>query len=247
MFAGYGGASWGLRKANINFECVGFSEIKKSAIKCYEQNFPNVKCYGDCTKINPEDLPDFNLLTGGFPCQTFSIAGDRKGFDDERGNMFKEIIKIAEYKKPEYMVLENVEGLLNHDKGYSLQIILHSIKEIGYDVQYKLLLSSDYGIPQNRKRVFFICRRKKFNFGETFFPEKVEEKDKLDINNIIEKDVDEKYYLNEEYIKKIKSRTRFGDHHILQQHRNELHVYQKIFPCFTCVDTSNIYIYIRIE
>ncbi len=123
MFAGYGGASFALDKAAIDFECVGYSEIDKYAIQCYEQNHYDVaieageilpqeylqmehKNYGDCTKIDPEELPDFDLLTGGFPCPTFSLAGKGKGEEDPRGKLFHEIVRIAEAKQPKYMLLE---------------------------------------------------------------------------------------------------------------------------------------------
>lgn len=240
MFAGYGGASWGLRKAGIPFECVGFSEIKKSAIKCYEQNFQGHKNFGDCTKIDPAELPDFDLLTGGFPCQTFSQAGERKGFEDARGVMFKEIVRIAEAKKPEYMLLENVEGLLTHESGHTLITIVKEIRRIGYDVQYKLLLSDDFGVPQNRLRVFFICRRKPFQFGESLFPEPIKESSRLKVKDIIKQGVEEEYYLSQEQIEKLKKRERFGDSFIIAYENERFD--KVIVPCFTCVDTSNIYV-----
>lgn len=106
-FAGYGGASFALKKAGIDFECIGISEIDKYAIQCFNNNFPNIKNYGDCTKINVDELPNFDLLTGGFPCQDVSLAGNRD-LSKGRTNLYKEILRIAEAKKPKYMLLENV-------------------------------------------------------------------------------------------------------------------------------------------
>lgn len=170
MFAGYGGASFALRKANLDFECVGYSEIKKHAIKCYELNHPNIKNFGDCKLINPKGLPNFDLLTAGFPCQAFSMAGKRKGLEDIRGTLFKDIIRIAEVKKPKYMVLENVAGLPSHDYGKTFKIILNALRDIGYDIIYKILNSKDYGVPQSRERIWMICKLGKWDFMEFQFP-----------------------------------------------------------------------------
>jgi len=160
MFAGYGGASHGLRKAGIPFECVGYSEIDKYAIQCYEQNFPGPQNYGDARNIDPKDLPDFDLLTGGFPCQAFSIAGKGLGECDPRGTLFHEIIRIAEVKKPKWMLLENVKGLLSEAHSKTFKKILSELNRIGYEVSWKVLNSKDYGIPQNRERIWFVCIRK---------------------------------------------------------------------------------------
>lgn len=201
MFAGYGGASWGLKKANIEYECIGISEIDKYAIQCFNQNFPNVKNYGDCSKIKTEDLPNFDLLTGGFPCQDVSIAGNRD-LSKGRTNLYLEVLRIAKDKKPKYMLLENVKGLLSMKiNERSLQCkIISDLNKIGYDVCFKLLNSKDYGIPQNRERVWFVCKLGKWEFGEFMFPKK--EKN-IDIKNILEKKVDIKYFLTEKQSKKL--------------------------------------------
>ena len=202
MFSGYGGASFALKKANIPFECIGYSEIDKYAIRCFNQNFPNVKNYGDCTKINPEELPDFDLLTGGFPCQSFSIAGKRKGIKDSRGTLFYEIIRVAKIKKPRYMLLENVKGLLSIDNGETFKEMIKELKNIGYDIIYKVLNSKNYGIPQNRERVWFVCKFGKWEFNEFQFPEK--EELKIFIKNILEESPNKKYYLSELMQKRFK-------------------------------------------
>ena len=161
MFSGYGGASFALKLAQIPHECVGFSEIDKDAIFCYKNNFPEVPNLGDCKKIEPAKLPDFDLLTAGFPCQPFSEAGRHGGINDTRGTLFYDIIRIAEIKKPKYLVLENVKGLTFAPHKKTLNIILKELDRIGYDVKYKILNSRDYGTPQSRERVVFLCALKK--------------------------------------------------------------------------------------
>lgn len=136
--------------------CVGYSEINKYAIQVFEKHFGGIKNYGDCTRINPEELPDFNMLCGGFPCQSFSIAGKRRGFEDTRGTLFFDIARIIQAKRPEIVWLENVKGLLNHDKGQTFRIILETLDNLGYDVEWQVLNSKHFGVPQNRERVFII-------------------------------------------------------------------------------------------
>lgn len=137
-------------------KCVGYSEIDKYAIKVYERHFGGHKNYGDATKINPKELPDFDLLVGGFPCQAFSIAGKRKGFDDTRGTLFFDIARILAEKKPQHLVLENVKGLLSHDQGKTFQTILGVLADLGYAVEWQVLNSKDFGVPQNRERIIIV-------------------------------------------------------------------------------------------
>ncbi len=152
--------------------CVGFSEINKYAIQIYQKHFPNHKNYGSATDIIPEQLPDFDLLVGGFPCQAFSIAGKRQGFDDTRGTLFFDIARICKVKQPSYILLENVKGLLSHDKRRTFATIFDTLVELGYDVQTMVLNSKHFGVPQNRERVFFAgCLggwggREVFSFGQ---------------------------------------------------------------------------------
>jgi len=136
--------------------CIGFSEIDKYAIQIYEKQFPNHKNYGDITKIQSNSLPDFDLLVGGFPCQSFSIAGKRGGFEDTRGTLFFEIARIIGEKQPRLLLLENVKGLLSHDKGYTFFTIISTLNDLGYDIQWQVLNSKNFGVPQNRERVFII-------------------------------------------------------------------------------------------
>ena len=155
MFSGIGGFDLGFNRNGL--ECVGYSEIDKYAIQIYEKNFgKEIKNYGDATKINAGELPDFDILCGGFPCQSFSIAGKRRGFEDTRGTMFFEIARILEVKRPSYFVLENVKGLLSHDKGKTFTKILQTLDELGYNFEWMVLNSKFFGVPQNRERVFII-------------------------------------------------------------------------------------------
>jgi len=152
--------------------CVGYSEIDKYAQQIYQSHFPTHKNYGDITSIVAEDLPDFDLLVGGFPCQSFSIAGKRGGFNDTRGTMFFELARILRAKQPRLFVFENVKGLLSHDGGRTFATIIQTLDELGYDCQWQVLNSKNHGVPQNRERVFIIghsrgtSRPEVFPFGD---------------------------------------------------------------------------------
>jgi len=156
LFAGIGG--FRLAFENEGYKCVGFCEIDKFARKLYKAYFQPTKEVEihDARNIIPELLPDFEVLTAGFPCQPFSIAGNRRGFEDTRGTLFFEIVRIARVKKPTFLVLENVKGLLGHNKGRTFEVILQTLDELGYDVEWQVLNSKDFGVPQNRERVFII-------------------------------------------------------------------------------------------
>ncbi len=136
--------------------CIGYSEIDKYAINTYERQFNGHTNYGDATAINAAELPDFDLIVGGFPCQSFSIAGKRKGFDDTRGTLFFDIARILAEKRPRHLVLENVKGLLSHNGGETFTVILGVLSDLGYRVEWQVLNSKDFGVPQNRERVYFI-------------------------------------------------------------------------------------------
>jgi len=135
--------------------CIGYSEIDKYATQIYNKHF-NHKNYGDIKNIKTDDLPSFDMLVGGFPCQSFSIAGKRGGFADTRGTLFFEIARIAREKQPRLLLLENVKGLLSHDKGNTFTTIISTLDELGYDLQWQVLNSKNFGVPQNRERVFII-------------------------------------------------------------------------------------------
>ena len=135
--------------------CIGYSEINKYATQVYNKQF-NHKNYGDITKANYEQLEDFDLVVGGVPCQSWSIAGKRGGFDDERGNMWFECFKILRAKQPKYFLFENVKGLLSHNGGKSMERICEELCECGYGIDFEVLNSKNFGVPQNRERVFII-------------------------------------------------------------------------------------------
>ena len=142
--------------------CVGVCEWDKYSSIVLQKRLRGVKNYGDATKINTDELPDFDLLVGGFPCQAFSIAGKRRGFEDTRGTMFFEIARVLKAKRPEYFVLENVKGLLSHDKGKTFLTIISTLQELGYNVEWGVVNSRYFGVPQNRERVFIIgCLRER--------------------------------------------------------------------------------------
>ncbi len=152
MFSGIGGFELGIGK---RAECIGYSEIDKYANKIYQKHFGG-RNYGDATKINARELPDFDLLVGGFPCQAFSVAGKRAGFNDTRGTLFFDIARILKEKRPRHLVLENVKGLLSHEQGKTFQTILGVLADLGYFVEWQVLNSKDFGVPQNRERVFIV-------------------------------------------------------------------------------------------
>ena len=158
MFAGIGGFRSGLSKFGDFFVPVGFCEIDPFARRAYEAIYDTKGelFFEDARKIVPEELPDIDLICGGFPCQSFSIAGKRGGFEDARGTLFFEIARIARVKRPKYLLLENVPGLLSHDGGRTFATILSTLSELGYDVAWQVLNSANFGVPQARKRVFII-------------------------------------------------------------------------------------------
>lgn len=169
-FAGYGGASYAMKRINksskeINFQVIGYSEICKSAIDLYNENHKQkdgtlIKNWGDITLIKEQELPDFDMFTGGFPCQPFSTAGACKGELDPRGSLFADIVRICREKKPKYLFLENVVNLCRGKFKPTYEAILAIFDVIGYDVQTIILNSAEYGIPQSRQRLWFFGRRK---------------------------------------------------------------------------------------
>lgn len=154
--------------------CIGYSEIDKYAIKVYERNFNGHRNYGDATTINPNDLPDFDLLVGGFPCQAFSVAGKRAGFNDTRGTLFFDIARILSVKRPGHLVLENVKGLLSHDSGKTFQTILGVLADLGYIVEWQVLNSKNFGVPQNRERIYIVGHLGNRCAGQVFPLERAE-------------------------------------------------------------------------
>ena len=160
LFAGIGGIRLGLEQAAHEMgyatECMMTSEIKPAAIKVLKQNHPNESIWGDITKIDSDNIPDFDILCAGFPCQAFSYAGKRMGFEDTRGTLFFEVARILRDKRPKGFILENVEGLVTHDGGKTLEVIMNTLHSLHYNVAYRVLNSKDFGVPQERKRIYII-------------------------------------------------------------------------------------------
>lgn len=157
--AGIGGGRLGL--INNGLDCVAHSEIDEIPNKTYRMFFGDEeKNYGDLMIINSEELPDFDILIGGFPCQTFSILGKREGFYDNRGLIIYGLLKIIKEKNVPYFILENVKGLTNHDNGRTLKTILEAIDSLGYDVDNRVLNSINYGVPQMRERIYLVGVKK---------------------------------------------------------------------------------------
>ena len=201
-FTGYGGAHYGLKRAKINFEVVGISEIDNHAIELYNKNFPGIKNYGNIAKIEIKNLPDFDLFTGGFPCQPFSTAGLGLGELDIRGTLFYDIVRIVTDKKPEFILLENVKGLLSRKHKPTINKIVQELENIGYQVFLELLNTKDYGIPQNRERVWiFATLNKNFDFTYKIGPPK--EVLKKRIKDFVDKDIDPNLYKNERQVKRL--------------------------------------------
>lgn len=159
MFSGIGGFRTGFERAG-GFECVGHCEIDKYADAAYRAAHDIKESevyYKDATEISTDTMPDIDILCGGFPCQSFSIAGKRKGFDDTRGTLFFEIARVARERHVPMLLLENVPGLLSHDGGRTFAAILGTLNELGYGVEWQVLDSSDFGVPQRRKRVYIVA------------------------------------------------------------------------------------------
>ena len=148
---------------------------------------------GDITKIDEKFIPNHDIILAGFPCQAFSIAGHKKGFLDTRGTLFFEVIRIAEYHKPQVIFLENVKGLLTHDKGRTFSTMKESLENIGYNIHYKVLNAKDYGVPQNRERIYIVCFLN--NSIEFEFPNKIDHSVK--VGDILDNAVEDKYTISD--------------------------------------------------
>ncbi len=190
LFAGIGGFRYALESNGGN--CVFSSEWDEHCKKSYELNFFD-KPYGDITKIKEEDIPKHDILCAGFPCQSFSIAGNQKGFDDTRGTLFFDIARIVKYHKPKVIFLENVKNLNSHNGGVTFKIISNTLEELGYKVFNRVLNAKDFGLPQNRERIAIICIREDINIGTFSFPRRKEKV--ITISDIKETDEKTKKYI----------------------------------------------------
>ena len=192
LFAGIGGIRLGFE--SVGGHCVFSSEFDESACKTYEANFGEHPS-GDITKIAAKDIPDFDVLLGGFPCQAFSIIGKKEGFENETcGTLFFEIERILKEKKPKAFMLENVRNLTAHDKGNTFKVIRTHLEALGYTVYAKVLNALDYGVPQKRERIIIVGFKDNILFS---FPDPVPASRRKTLKDILEVDVDEKYYVKE--------------------------------------------------
>lgn len=202
LFAGIGGIRIAFERNGG--ECVFTSEWDEPSQKTYEANFGE-KPFGDITKIDAKDIPDHDILTGGFPCQAFSIIGGRKGFSDTRGTLFFDVERILKAKQPKAFLLENVKQLTSHDKGRTFQVILERLESLGYFVHYKVLNGLDFGVPQRRQRIMIVGFKKNYPFE---FPKSGETTQTL--SDVLEPDdqIDSKHFLSGYFRKKIERKLK---------------------------------------
>ncbi len=207
LFSGIGAFETALTRLNIDYELVNFSEIDKYAIKsyCLLHNVNENKNLGDIIQINEKLLSDFDLMTWGFPCTSFSIAGKKDGFEDNQGNktasgLYFDGIRILKEKKPKWSIIENVKALTFKKFSKEFHIILDDLKEVGYNNYWKVLNARDFGIPQNRERIFIVSIRKDIDDYNFSFPKK--QKLNIFLYDLLEKEVDEKYYISEKAIER---------------------------------------------
>jgi len=207
LFSGIGGPEKALKRLGIEYELVGYSEIDKYASKSYSvvHNEPEIKNYWDITKINEKELPDFDLMTWGFPCQDISIAGKQAGIHEgTRSGLYYDGLRILKEKKPKYSLIENVKALTSKKFKDAFESILNDLDQAGYNNYWQVLDAKDYGIPQHRERVFIVSIRKDID-QEFKFPEK--EELKLKLKDLLEEEVEEKYYLSDRMIKTFSDMT----------------------------------------
>ena len=192
LFAGIGGIRLAFERNGC--ECVFSSEWDTASQKTYEANFGE-KPFGDITKIKASDIPAHDILTGGFPCQAFSIIGDRKGFSDTRGTLFFDIERILREKTPRAFLLENVKQLVGHDEGKTFEVILQKLRNLGYFVHYKVLNGLNFGVPQKRERIMIVGFKENYPFN---FPVKSDKPNKT-LEDVLEddRDVDKKHFVSE--------------------------------------------------
>ena len=192
LFAGIGGIRLGFE--SVGGHCVFSSEFDEDACKTYEANFGEHPS-GDITKIDAKDIPDFDILLGGFPCQAFSIIGKKEGFANETcGTLFFDIERILKEKKPAAFMLENVRNLTAHDNGKTFIIIKEHLEKLGYYVYAKVLNALDYGVPQNRERIIIVGFLENVDFS---FPDPIPESERTILSDILENNVDKKYYVRD--------------------------------------------------
>ena len=235
LFSGIGGFEEGLKMAGVKHKVVFASEIDSAAQRSYSANFDSSTLNGDITKVDERDIPDHDILLAGFPCQSFSIAGKRKGFEDIRGTLFFDVARILNEKKPKFILLENVKNLISHDQTRTIRKILETLNDIGYSIDFTVINSSEAGVPQNRDRTY-ICgiyngKHEKFvpdkrslkadqlkkelnatNFmGFNFFDTIIFDNSSRCIEDVLEENVSEMFFLNTSSVKNYLGENRFED------------------------------------
>lgn len=238
--AGIGGGRLGLERG-MGAVCVGFCEIEATSEKTYRElhDTEGERNFGDLTQIDASELPDFDLMIAGFPCQTFSIVGQREGLEDERGQIIYHLIRILKEKNTPYFILENVKGLTNHDRGRTFKIIVEELKKAGYTTSYKVMDSRFAGVPQMRERIYFVgIRNDLAKNGEFLFPDEIEASDLkeylCDENSEILDPNNETFqrYLNNKYNKgkyDINEILR-EDYLVLDTRQSDLRLYRGVVP-----------------
>lgn len=224
LFSGIGGFEEGIKLSNIPHKVVFASEIDKYAKLSYSANFDSNCLYGDIKSIDESEVPDHDCMVAGFPCQSFSIAGKKEGFNDTRGTLFFDVVRILKAKKPKYIILENVKNLISHDGGRTIRIVLSTLSQIGYSIDFTIINSNEAGVPQNRDRTYIVgiyngkiekfvndyrnftvnrlkkeLNEEKFR-GFNFFKDLMFSNKKTYIEDVLEKKVDRKYYLNSDKV-----------------------------------------------
>ncbi|WP_231723229.1 DNA (cytosine-5-)-methyltransferase [Caviibacter abscessus] len=235
--SGIGGGRIGLE--NNGLVCVGHCEIDKKTAETYSIFFNDDRNYGDLTKLDLNKLPNFDFMIAGFPCQTFSIVGKRKGFEDERGQIIYYLIEIMKHKKVKYFILENVKGLINHNKGKTFETIKYELRNAGYNIYYKVLNSLDYGVPQMRERIYIVGFKKGYDNGQFTFPNKENDRINfdsfLDLDNDLELNILDKTF--QKYLSNKYNENKFTNEDILSWEncvidwrQSDLRRYEKTFP-----------------
>ena len=221
LFSGIGGFELGIKKSKLKEKVVFSSEIDMNAKKSYLSNFNDNNLKGDITKISEKDIPNHDLLVAGFPCQSFSIAGLQKGFNDTRGTLFFDIVRILKEKQPKYILLENVKNLVSHDEGRTFKVIIKTLNEIGYTIDFSVINSAEAGLAQNRERTYIVgilnkkaevytkdVRNKKIDFlkstfeykGFNFFNSLRFNNEQQYIRDIISEEVDNRFLISNDRV-----------------------------------------------
>lgn len=222
--AGIGGGRIGLEKNGL--ECVGHCEIDKKASDTYNIFFNDNRNYGDLTKVDIDKLPNFDFMIAGFPCQTFSIIGKRAGFEDERGQVIYSLMDILKRKDVKYFILENVKGLVNHNKGKTFNDIKEGLENIGYNIYYKVLNSIDFSVPQMRERIYIVGFKKEYDNKKFSFP----------LKNIPHKKID--YFLDKENSTELNPSNITFQKYLSNKYNNNKFTIQEILQWENCVIDS---------